>query len=97
MPVAARVELDRTVGTRVATLQVTAQGSRSTGADVAQSLALFGSQAMSPALEQRLFVFANDSGQLQPLAPHRRRPSPSSRRTSRTAKSSRGLLVLSSR
>jgi isopentenyl diphosphate isomerase/L-lactate dehydrogenase-like FMN-dependent dehydrogenase len=60
--VAARVELDRAVGARVTPLQVTAQGGRTTGADVAQSLALFGSDAVSPPLEQRLFVFANDSG-----------------------------------
>ena len=94
VPVAAGVELDRAVRTRTAALQVTAQGGGPTGADVAQSLALFGSDSVSPLLEQRLFVFANDSGQFKPLVAHLRRPSPSSVRTSRIARSFRGLAVL---
>jgi len=64
------------MGAQVAALQVAAQPRRPTEADVAQSLALFGSETMSPALEQSLFVLNHDVGEFQPLPPpcHERPP-----------------------
>ena len=72
---------------------VTPQGSRPAGADIAESFPLLWGYGVSPLFQEFLSMLAEDIGYLKPMFVHLLLPSPSDTKMSRSSRVSRGLGV----
>jgi len=75
MPIAAGIESDRLLCTRIALPDVGTEFPRLTGADVPECLDLLPAQSMAPACKELLSVLSEDIGDFRPMLAHFCRPS----------------------